>query len=948
MRFADAVVPAEWADEMLVHAPFSGADAGTAPLTWAQQVTWRANARHGSNHHFLNLRRTVPVSARAGADTERATRALGALVGRHGSLRTRVRTVDGEHRQETAATGHLPLLVLAGTGDGARDARDAADRLGGVAFDHAREWPVRVALVTVDGRVRQVVLVFSHSTVDAHAAEVVLRDLRLLLLRGRIDTPPGPQSVDVARLQHGAEGRRSERAVAYWLREFAGLPTEPLPPGGPGLTPRLRRGVLVSSAVDLAARAIAARHRVSTSAVLLAGVTALAAARSGRDRCGLFPMAHNRFPARYANAVANLGQIGFGVVDVADRPAFPLLLSRVWQASLNGLRNAFYDPSALRRGFVDADRDYATAFLPHYYFNDVRLPAGTAVAAPEVTRRDLRAAMARTGFSWARGLDRASWHLLTHVVDEPGGVGLTLTVDTRHVAVDTVEPFLRELEELLVEAAFAEVSWPSAVPSAAPVVAAGPPVVLRAEAGEEVAYARFAGGRVGTGPLTWGQRAMWRAVEEFESPSHSVLNLRRVLAVSRRADVDVARAVRAVAALVDRHESLRTRVCSVDGELYQSAAPAGRLPVLVHPVPDAVVDPDGRTAAAALADRLGAPRFDHAAEWPMRAALVTVDDRVRRVVLVFSHSTVDFHATETVLRDLRMLVLRGSLPTPPGPQSLDVAERERDGERRRGDRAVAYWTRQFPGLTVGLFDQVGPGLNPRYRRGSLVSEAVHHAARLVAARHGVSNASALLAATAAVLTADNGGDVCGVFTMANNRFQPEYDVAISKLNQIGLCRLDLADRPGFAELLSRARGASLDAYRHAYYDPAELDRAFAERGLDYRTALAPFCYLNDIRLPHATDPEPVGPDEAALRAAAGRSTFRWLEELDRFAWRCRLQVIDAPGAVELAITVDTRYLPPERAERFLRAVEALLVEAAFRDVPWPWSPSPAPAFPRQG
>ncbi|RGC66671.1 Linear gramicidin synthase subunit B [Micromonospora sp. MW-13] len=941
MRFADAVVPTEWADETLVHAPFRGAGAGTAPLTWAQQVIWRANARHGSNHRFLNLRRTVPLSARAGADTDRASRVLGALVGRHGSLRTRVRTVDGEPRQETAATGQLPLLVLAGTGDGAQAARDAADRLGDVAFDHAREWPVRVALVTVDGRVRQVVLVFSHSTVDAHAAEVVLRDLRLILLRGQLDTPPGPQSVDVARLQHGADRRRSERAVAYWLREFARLPAEPLPPGGPGLTPRLRRGVLVSSAVDLAARAIAAHHRVSTSAVLLAGVTALAAARAGRDRCGLFPMAHNRFAARYANAVANLGQIGFGVLDVADRPAFPLLLSRVWQASLNGLRHACYDPAALRRAFADADRDYETAFLPHYYFNDVRLPVGGAVAAPEVTRRDLRAAMARTGFSWTRGLDRASWHLLTHVVDEPGGVGITLTVDTRHVAVDTVEPFLRELEELLVEAAFAEVSWPSAAPAAAPVVAATPPVELPAEAGEEMAYAQFAGGRAATGPLTWGQRAMWRAVEEFESPSHSVLNLRRVLAVSARADVDVARAVRAVAALVDRHESLRTRVRSVDGELYQSAAPAGGLPVLVHPVPPAAADPDGRSAAAALAARLGEPRFDHAAEWPLRAALVTVDGRVRQVVLVFSHSTVDFHATETVLRDLRMLVLRGALSHPPGPQSLDVAERERDRERRRCDRAVAYWLRQFPGLTVGLFDPVGPGHTPRYRRGSMVSEAVYHAVRLVAARHGVSSATALLGATAAVLTAEVGGDACGVFTMANNRFQPEYDVAISKLNQIGLCRLDLADRPGFAELLSRARKASLDAYRHAYYDPNELERAFAERGIDYRTALAPFCYLNDIRLPHDNDPGPAGPDEATMRAAASRSTFRWLEELDRFGWRCRLQVIDAPGAVELAVTVDTRYLPPERAERFLRAVEALLVEAAFHDVPWPWSPPPA-------
>jgi hypothetical protein len=61
--------------------------------------------------------------------------------------------------------------------------------------------------------------------------------------------------------------------------------------------------------------------------------------------------------------------------------------------------------------------------------------------------------------------------------------------------------------------------------------------------------------------------------------------------------------------------------------------------------------------------------------------------------------------------------------------------------------------------------------------------------------------------------------------------------------------------------------------------------------------------------------------------------------LERFPWRCRVQVLDAPGAVELVVTADTRYFPAERIAPFLRGVEALLVEAAFRDVPWPWSPT---------
>ncbi|WP_158566409.1 condensation domain-containing protein [Micromonospora craterilacus] len=929
-------IPAEWASENLVHAEFSGAGAGTAPLTWAQQVFWRSITRFGSNHRFLNLRRTVPVSARAGADLPGAIRAVGALVSRHASLRTRLSVVDGEPHQETAATGALPLLLCVGTGDGAQAAREAAGRLGDVAFDHTAEWPLRVALVTVDDRVRQVVVVFSHTTVDAYAAEVVLRDLRLLLLRGDLATPPGLQSTDVARLQHGADRRRSERAVAHWLREFQRLPRSPLTPAGPGLDPPLRRGVLVSSAVDTAARLIAARHRVSVSAVLLAGFQALAAGGSEGALSGLFPMAHNRFRAEHAKAIANLGQIGFCVVDLTGRPDFAELLSRVWAASLNGLRHAYYAPPALRQAFEEQGIEFDSAFLPYHYFNDVRLPVGGIDPVPEVSRSELRAAMTRSTFSWTAGLHQASWHLLTHVVDEPTGIGITLTADTRHLAMDTVEPFLRGLEELLVKAAFDEVPWPWSPAGATPTPTAGPVTTDS----DEVAYAPFQGGRAASAPLTWGQRAMWRTVEEFESPAaYRVLSLPRTLAVPARADVAVPQALRAVGALVARHASLRTRFRRRDQELHQEVAAAGQLPVGVHAVPRPADDPDGRGAAAALTARLRESRFEHVAEWPLRVALVTVDDRVRQVVVVFSHATVDFHATEIVLRDLRALLLRGSLDTPPGLQSLDLAARERSVELRRSNRAVAYWVRQLSGLAPSLSDPVGPAPAARYRRGSLVSAAVHHAAQVIAARHRVSTSNVLLAATAAGLTADRGQDSCGVVVMANNRFQPGHDDAVGTLNQIGLCRLDLADRPGFAELLSRARRAALNAYRHAYYDPAGWERTFTELGHDHKTFLAGYCYLNDARLSPDADPDPAGPDGAALRAMAAGSSFRWLTELEQFPWRCRLQVRDAPGAVELVVTADTRYFPAERVEPFLHGVEALLVEAAVGDVPWPWSPA---------
>jgi hypothetical protein len=48
--------------------------------------------------------------------------------------------------------------------------------------------------------------------------------------------------------------------------------------------------------------------------------------------------------------------------------------------------------------------------------------------------------MERSSFSWTAGIRQAAWRHLTHVVDEPTGVGVTLTVDTRRIAMDTVFP----------------------------------------------------------------------------------------------------------------------------------------------------------------------------------------------------------------------------------------------------------------------------------------------------------------------------------------------------------------------------------------------------------------------------------------------------------------------------------------------------------------------------
>src|SRR5688500_10844025 len=70
---------------------FTGAAVPVAPLTWGQQAIWIAFRRHGSDQVMISMRRTLPVPRRAPAGVDGVLAALATLIGRHSSLRTRIR-----------------------------------------------------------------------------------------------------------------------------------------------------------------------------------------------------------------------------------------------------------------------------------------------------------------------------------------------------------------------------------------------------------------------------------------------------------------------------------------------------------------------------------------------------------------------------------------------------------------------------------------------------------------------------------------------------------------------------------------------------------------------------------------------------------------------------------------------------------------------------------------
>ncbi|QMU69848.1 condensation domain-containing protein [Streptacidiphilus sp. P02-A3a] len=409
--------------------------------------------------------------------------------------------------------------------------------------------------------------------------------------------------------------------------------------------------------------------------------------------------------------------------------------------------------------------------------------------------------------------------------------------------------------------------------------------------------AEFTAADSGAAPLTWGQRAIWDAIT-VTAPEDHYFNFGRVLKVpGTRSPAEVLAALAGLQAL---HSALRTRLDLSGDQPRQRTERAGRLPVRL-----ATGDPD-----AVLAE-LEAERFDYERDWPLRVALVLDGDRVGHVAIAFCHLATDGLGAEIALRDLRMLILRGAPaggPPPPGP--LDLAHWQAGPEgRRTAERAAALWEGTAREV---MFDRPTAAPDrPRIWRGLLDSPAAGLAVRAVAARHGTTTATVLLAATAAVVGRFTDRSGCAMLPIVSNRFRRDTTRIVSTLSQEGLFVVGV-DR-GFGDLLRETEPAALRAYRSAFHDP--LDRARGQW-------VQPLCCFNDMRF---TEPGPRPCAPADILAALPRTELSW--PLSQEQLNCRF-CVHISGALEISVTADTAYLSRADIERVLLGLESMLLTEA--------------------
>ncbi|MEV6823926.1 thioester reductase domain-containing protein [Amycolatopsis sp. NPDC051102] len=321
-------------------------------------------------------------------------------------------------------------------------------------------------------------------------------------------------------------------------------------------------------------------------------------------------------------------------------------------------------------------------------------------------------------------------------------------------------------------------------------------------------------------PLSFAQERIW-FLDQLD-PGSAAFTITAALRVRGR--LDAAALDRALTALTERHEVLRTRFDHDGTAPVQLVAPE-RPPVLRLADLGGLPVEQARAAAEAVAERQARSSFDLREGPLLRTGLVRIADGEGLLLLVLHHTACDGWSADLLVRDLAELYraeVRGSAPELPELpiQYADFAVWQRETLAESGlDEQLAYWKQALAGVPRVL-DL--PTDHPRPAEqdfgGAMVSREIGPA--LAAALVGAARAEGatpfmlLLTAYQAVLARRSGQAAFLVGTPVSGRTRPETaDLLGCFINMLAL-PADAAGDPAVRDLLARVRRTCLAGYAH--------------------------------------------------------------------------------------------------------------------------------------
>ncbi|HEJ9140016.1 TPA: amino acid adenylation domain-containing protein [Serratia marcescens] len=316
-------------------------------------------------------------------------------------------------------------------------------------------------------------------------------------------------------------------------------------------------------------------------------------------------------------------------------------------------------------------------------------------------------------------------------------------------------------------------------------------------------------------PLSFAQQRLWFLTQlEGLSETYHI-----PLALSLRGELDLPAWRQSLDALYARHEALRSRFVTVEGQPQAHILPADALPLTVH---DLRGRQDAQSQARQLAQRLTEAPFDLTQGPLVRAALIRLADEEHLFLLTCHHIISDGWSTGILLRDLGALygALRRGDADPLPPLTLQYADYAAWQRRYLTPERLAaqaqYWRETLsdaPALLTLPTDRPRPTVQS-FSGGEVpiaIDAELTQALRQFSRQHGGTLFMTVLAAWSLVLTRMAGQQELVIGTPEANRGRLETESLVGFFVSTLALRIDLRDDPDLPTLIARIRHTVLTA-----------------------------------------------------------------------------------------------------------------------------------------
>lgn len=320
-------------------------------------------------------------------------------------------------------------------------------------------------------------------------------------------------------------------------------------------------------------------------------------------------------------------------------------------------------------------------------------------------------------------------------------------------------------------------------------------------------------------PLSFAQERLWFLSQlEPGSPAYN-----RPLALRLTGLLDELALRRALQAIVDRHEILRSRFTSRDGrpELFVSPRWVLDLRVVEFCEPTST---ERESRAMQVATEEAVRPFDLAHDPVLRATLLRLGEQEHVLLLVFHHIAFDAWSARVFIDEFahfyRALTTGTAATLPEIPiQYADFAhwQRQRIGGELL-EHQLLYWRQQLSGCPPVdlLTDRPRPSV-PSHHGGCtevFLPEPLADSLKALSRRENATFFMALLAAFQVLLSRYTGSEDIAVGSILAGRNWVETEQLIGIFINALLLRTNLSGNPTFRELLGRVRETCRGAYSH--------------------------------------------------------------------------------------------------------------------------------------